>query len=124
MGADVMTLSPPPAVQAVLACPQCGSMLQLDDRWARCAVCGNAYPANKDVQLDLRLKSPKNVSVDLPIGSNGARSWDAIVGRIEANPNPQIDYRSIPIPPLLERGNRLTPELLSYFPRAQERGMM
>jgi SAM-dependent methyltransferase len=124
MGAEVQALNLSSAVQGVLACPQCGSALEQNDRGERCAACGSEYPANENGQLDLRLKGTKKVSVDIPIGSNGARSWDAIVGRIAANPNPQIDYPSIQIPPLLVRGNRLTPELLTYFPRAKERGMM
>jgi SAM-dependent methyltransferase len=72
----------------------------------------------------LRLAREKQVAVELPIGGSGPRSPHTIVAPIKANPNPEFDWRSIQIPPLLMRGNRLTPELLSHFPRAQQGGMM
>lgn len=109
------------ALLKVLACPMCMGELIVSERDAACASCGAQYPRGKDGQLDLRLRGTRRYPVEFQIGDASSAPR---VGPISANPQATIDFRSIPIPPLLRRGNRLTRELLSYFPRAQNGGTM
>jgi SAM-dependent methyltransferase len=113
----------PESVQRALACPQCGEAIHLTSQSARCPRCNIDYPIDDRGQLDLRLQRPRQVAVEVSIGTP-PQGWQSFVRPIQPNPSPELDVGSIQIPPLLRRGNRLAPELLSYFPRSQQRGMM
>jgi SAM-dependent methyltransferase len=91
---------------------------------ATCGVCGQSYPKTPEGRDDLRLRTPKRHTLEFQVGPS-TNGHD--VPRFElmpANPSAQLDYRSIPIPNHLQRGNRLTRELLSYFPRSENGGAM
>jgi SAM-dependent methyltransferase len=76
------------------------------------------YPRTSSGQPDLRLRSPRTVSVGFDLRRRLPPS-DFYFGPLKANPTPALaNYRDIPIPRRLRSGNRLNPELLSYFPRA------
>lgn len=109
-----------PEILNLLICPHCHANLTIDTSEVRCAGCDRSYPATSLGQLDLRLKAPKMYSAEFEIGDYSSPPEFAA---ITPNPRPAFDYLSVPIPPLLQRGNRLTRALLSYFPR-EERGFM
>jgi SAM-dependent methyltransferase len=117
------SLGLPADVQRIVVCPDCGSAIELSDAAAHCGQCAASYPITASGQVDLRLRRPKQVPVQLTIGSPN-EAWHTLVEPIKPNPNPQIDYQAIPIPRLLSHGNRMTRELLSYFPKSRNGGMM
>jgi SAM-dependent methyltransferase len=101
----------------------CHGSLERDDRGVKCARCGDVYPVAGSGQIDLRLRRPRKVAMEFEVGGDtdgSTASPPPDFGYLRPNPNPEIDYRSIRIPWELMDGNRLTPELLSYFPRARD----
>lgn len=106
----------------ILACPFCGAGLTHRDSIVACSGCGQNYRVTAAGQVDLRLPRPRKTTVEFELGGNTDGSADSPpqdFGFLRPNPDPQLLYNTIPIPPLLLDGNRLTPELLSYFPKAQ-----
>jgi ubiquinone/menaquinone biosynthesis C-methylase UbiE len=117
----------------LVACPAC--LAPLHNRrlgvepGLTCDECGTRYPHNADGQLDLRLRASRQYTFNFQIDGLGApepsESMPTLrLEPIPPNPSPAFDFRSVPIPPLLTHGNRLTRELLSYFPVSRTGGAM
>ena len=116
-----------PSVWQLLACPACGGELESRGNAAvraACSRCAAEY-AGSDQQLDLRLHSPRTVSIAFDLQEPLLPPQGFDFGPLRPNPAPQIpEFTQIPIPKLLRSGNRLIPELLSYFPRSSTGGTM
>jgi SAM-dependent methyltransferase len=112
------------SVTQLLACPMCSASLRPVAQPIRCTACGAEYPLTPDGRADLRLRGNKAYPVEFRLGGNLDAGVTEQFGAMPSNPNAQLDYRSIRIPPLLTTGNRLTRELLSYFPRPTRGGTM
>jgi hypothetical protein len=119
-----MSSIPNDAVRDALACPQCAGALAISDGAVTCPHCAIAYHFNPGGQLDLRLKQPKSVEVSYTVGPQELPARDQLIHTIPPNPSPDHDWGNVSISKLLRHGNRLTPELLGYFPRAKQGGMM
>jgi SAM-dependent methyltransferase len=114
-----------PLIRSLLACPACLGPLTIDPGQARCDLCACMYPSAPDGRFDLRPQKAKICTADFVIAGNAIRERiDEIFRPIRPNPSPQFDYRSIPIPSRLCHGNRITRELLSYFPHSARGGAM
>lgn len=59
--------------------------------------------------------------MQVPVGEQWLKP-DFTFGPIKANPSPAIDSSKVVFHPGIAYGNRLTPELVSHFPRANEPG--
>src|SRR4051794_5051536 len=113
-----------PSIWNLLACPACGASLEQRNNGAVCSRCRAEYGGTEQ-QLDLRLHSPRMYSLDFDLQAPLLPPTGFDFGPLRASATPQIaDFAQIPIPRLLRSGNRLTPELLSYFPRASAGGSM
>lgn len=109
----------------LLACPLCCEPLTAGPgTGARCAACHVTYPEKRSGQLDLRLRLPKRYALEIEVGGAPVNTDALRIGRMPANPHPDIDWSTVHVPRLLMLGNRLTPELLSYFPRGRAGGVM
>jgi SAM-dependent methyltransferase len=71
------------------------------------------------------LRAPRRATVEFDLFEPPVPPEDLRFEPLRANAHPQLsDYKSIEIPELLRSGNRLNRELLSYFPRSQNGGLM
>jgi len=114
-----------PLVLNLLVCPMCRGSLNLSLRQAECRQCGAMYPSATDGRPDLRLPRNWRCTIEALLGDRTvAGRAGARFRPIRPNPSPQLDYRSIRIPSRLFRGNRLTRQLLSYFPHSAAGGVM
>lgn len=59
---------PPEAVWRLLVCPHCAGQLEHSTAGARCTACNAEYPRSPHGQLDLRLRTPKRVSIEVSLG--------------------------------------------------------
>jgi SAM-dependent methyltransferase len=102
----------PPDWLTILACPACGGSLSE----LRCEQCGVEYPRTAAGQPDLRLQTPKRVSVAFSVGEglDGTERVDWQPLRLQARQ--AVDFAGSSVP------NHLSPELLSYFPKASAVG--
>jgi len=115
----------PDAVWERLACPMCEAWPLRDGvTEACCDHCGAAYPLTAVGQLDMRLQGVKTYSVSFEVGDDSTGRVMPAVGRLGANPDPQLAFQSIELPRRLSSGNRLTPEMLSYFPSLEAGGLL
>jgi SAM-dependent methyltransferase len=101
----------PEPVWRVLRCPWCGAALERTGDGALCAGCGTAYPAPARAALDLRLRRPKRVTVDVVLGEE--LDTDGLdFAPLRRHPVPPVDFTGLEVP------EHLTSDLLSHFPRA------
>lgn len=70
----------------------------------------------------MRLQNPKRYTLELEIGPEPLVKAGFEFDRLKPHPAPQFDSRKVPIEKKLTLGNRLSPELLSHFPRAASAG--
>lgn len=111
-----------PALRSLLACPHCGGELLDRDGGLVCAQCAQSYRARDD-QPDLRLAVEKLVELPLWV-----RPLDQLAAGLR-RPRPiPLDREGLTevdpdaYPGRLTRGNGLTRELISWFPRATAAG--
>lgn len=78
----------------------------------RCPACETLFPDAPTGVPDLRLRAPKRVSVDLPIGEPLLSAVDVAWQPLAEHPHPAVDFSGISL------ANHLSRELLSHFPRA------
>jgi SAM-dependent methyltransferase len=97
----------------ILACPSCGGSLSPADHGAKCPDCGETYTCSDEGQLDLRLRQRKVIELEFELGTPllPEKGFDFAI--LETNSFPEVDFTGIRVP------RHLTPELLSYFPRAK-----
>ena len=115
----------PETVWQILACPMCEAW-PLDEAAAgvSCTQCGARYPVTGQGQLDLRLRGPKTYPMAFTLGEDPTgQRWPALEC-LQASAAAELDYRGIDLPRRLTKGNRLTPELLSYFPYVEAGGAL
>ena len=98
----------------ILACPQCGHSLSRSDAGALCGSCGAEYGRAASGQLDLQPKGNKRYRFEFQLPPPCAERRVRFE-QLRENPAPEVDFRDCPVP------ERLTTELLSYFPRAKSR---
>jgi SAM-dependent methyltransferase len=96
-----------------LACPSCGAPLSSVKSGARCSDCDEAYPLSKEGQLDLRLRRKETYQVEFELGTPLLPDKGFDFSVLKMNRTPEVDFTGIKVP------QHLTPELLSYFPRAK-----
>jgi len=112
------------AAWATLACPACGCALDRDEAAVACAGCGERYGLS-DRQVDLRLRTDKQVQVPLtvsPLEQTAQRRRRP--APIPLNPSGLTDVDPYSYPGSLSNGNGLTRELVSWFPLAAPGQMM
>jgi len=105
------------AYQDLLVCPACDGRLDFGAAEMTCIDCGECFrPTRAPEQWDLRLPKPRAHPVIYRVGEAPAQLSN-LFERLP--PNPAGGLRGwAGIDPELIYGNRLTPELISYFPRA------
>ena len=115
----------PDAVWKILACPMCLAWpLNEGAEEASCNQCGAVYPLTDSGQLDMRLRGVKTYSVPFTVGDDPTGLDMPPIERLPADRKPQLPYQNVELPWRLAYGNRLTPEMLSYFPRLEAGGAL
>jgi SAM-dependent methyltransferase len=105
----------------ILACPYCGAELADTNSGATCSACGEYFRRTDHAQLDLRLKRKKQVQAPFELGSYV--DLESVCSDVlEMNPQPECDFSKFVLDKYMTYGNRPTPELCSYFPRAARAG--
>ena len=95
----------------LLTCPSCGHALHRDARAARCAQCDAQYPAHGSAGYDLRLRTPRRVTLEFDLGTPLTTDGTDF-GPLAMNPAPAVDFTGFSLPP------HLPPEMASYLPAA------
>jgi SAM-dependent methyltransferase len=108
----------------LLACPACGRELFALSHGVGCSKCKISFVSDGEfAQIDLRLRVPKTCMMTFIVGDTTELPPGVVTERIPANPTTAIaNWSDVKIPAKLTDGNRLTPELLSYFPKSGEPG--
>ena len=101
------------SVLSYLVCSHCKGALRQEAAQAICEACGKSFRSNGNGQLDLRLRHPEKVSVEFELG-NAVTDDSFDFGVLSQKPDPEVDFSGANAP------WHLTPELLSYFPRAAD----
>lgn len=104
----------------LLACPDCLGPVDNTAHMLQCTACGATYArAGGAPQLDLRLPRPKRRSITLEVGTQAMESPPCLAADLPPKADSKIpDWAHISFDKGLAYGNGLTPELVSYFPRA------
>lgn len=97
-----------------LICPQCADRLQKSGTGLECESCGTAYPTTSSGAPDLRLQRPKKLTWQMDVGTALLPEQGFEFDVLKPNPHPGVDFSGIAVP------HHLSPELLSYFPRAKD----
>jgi SAM-dependent methyltransferase len=93
-------------------------MAGLEDGFA-CKSCGTVYPTAAIGPLDMRLQKSRPYPLALRIGQPAPSLDGKFFTDLPPNPTPDIaDWAYDNIDEDYHTGNRITPELVSYFPRA------
>ncbi len=100
------------AVWRVLRCPACAGRLSRDAVTATCEACGELYAPTSSEALDLRLRSPRKVSLEFTVGEHLPAPPDLDYGALGFNASPAVNFDDMDVPKHLSR------QLMSYFPRA------
>jgi SAM-dependent methyltransferase len=95
----------------LLACPSCGHALRRETSGASCGGCDEHYPAHGATGYDLRLRKPRNVTLEFELGTP-LETKGSDFGPLAMNAAPEVDFSGVALPP------HLTPEMASYLPRA------
>jgi len=95
-----------------LACSYCGGSLKRSESGADCSNCGLSYPYAASGSLDLRLKKPRQYSLDFELGTPLLPETGFDFVPLKAIENPAVDFSNVVVP------RHLTSEILSYFPKA------
>ena len=106
----------------LIACPYCGTPLPSAESGLECPSCAESYPRNANGQLDLRLRRQKTYTLDISLpGGLSVEAFDfSLFG-----PNPAPAFTNVQLTDhRLYWGNRLTPELISYLPKADGPGQV
>jgi SAM-dependent methyltransferase len=102
---------------AILACPACLGRLDTREGGAECEKCRQRFAPANPGQLDLRLATEVRRTCSFSVGRRELDPSARPSCPIPLCRDAQLEYDSIPISPALRRGNRITRQLLSHFPR-------
>jgi len=96
----------------ILTCPKWLGELVFLEKIVLCNICGAQYPITDLGCVDIRLKSPKKVTLHMTVGENKpieAKKFNIL----RPNPVPEVEYSSSELPV------HLPPIMASYIPKAQ-----
>jgi SAM-dependent methyltransferase len=105
-------------VWRVLRCPSCGGHLERAPAGATCSDCRVEYSGDSGGPIDLRLKTPKTVSLDFVLATPPLPQSGFDFGPLEAAPDPEVDFTGVSVP------RHLTKELMSHFPKGGKGQML
>ncbi len=97
----------------ILACSYCAHELHKTIYGAECSNCRSKYSFTESGSLDLRLKRPKTYPLEFELGTPLALDDKLRFEPLPMNREPEVDFGKVSIP------WHLTPEILSYFPKAK-----
>jgi SAM-dependent methyltransferase len=100
-------------IWAILACPHCVGSLQREDSGVRCVDCGRRFLLSGRNQIDFRLQGERIYNLDFALPGPTLDIEGLFSRKLEFNDCPEVDFSGISAP------SHLTPELLSYFPKAR-----
>jgi SAM-dependent methyltransferase len=101
-----------------LVCPNCRHRLRPNgEEGTRCAQCGSLYTHSASGALDLRLQTPKTVELQFELGTQLDWTKQTFVP-LRPHPAPEVDFSEPGVP------FHLSPELMTYIPRAQHEGSL
>lgn len=106
-----------------LACPHCRSSLLREATGVECSGCGRRF-AMVDGRPDLRPLEPITVTLDVEVGGPFGEPDPEIFHVLRRDPHGRYPVATMPTSIDYSRGNRLTRELLSYFPVVERGGLM
>ena len=101
-----------------LACSFCGNALVQSATGASCPVCGLQYRRTGAAALDLRLNKAKTYELQFELGTPFNVPPGLRIAPLALNPRAQVDFSG------LRGSHRMTPEKMSYFPKASSRGAL
>lgn len=113
-----------PRAWNLLACPDCAAALVHTTEGAQCRSCGIEYgrTAANSPQLDLRLRTRKTYTLKLEVGDESPPQ-ESVFAPLKLDAGGEVRAPAGTFSKLeFADGNRLSPELLSYFPRAAAPG--
>jgi len=96
----------------ILRCPKCVGELAIVRKEVSCKICGVQYPITDSGIIDMRLKTPKSVTLKMTIGEAKLNSATKF-GILSPNPDPEVQYSPSELPvhlPLIMAG---------YIPKAK-----
>lgn len=100
-------------LQDILICPQCGGKLTTSmENTFVCKQCEVTYYPTDDGRIDLRLKNQKKVQLEFSLGNIPVINSRLANDSLQSYSSPQLSFEGVTVP------HHLTPELLSYFPKA------
>lgn len=104
----------------ILACPACAADLVCDGKSLVCAGCREIYSRRgESQQWDVRLRSKKSFTIEYTPRLDTDFPSECFVNKIVANQTPEIaEWKDVHLDKDVLYGNRLTRELLSYFPKS------
>lgn len=106
-----MDESLPKCILPSIACPACGSALEVHANGATCLGCRLQYGRSRAEILDLRLQAPKTVEHRVTLGKPLLPAGGFPFEPLRPNPAPEVEFNGIEVP--------LSPVLLSHFPKAK-----
>ena len=99
----------------ILACPYCGSKLDISGNVMECSSCDEKYYCTNEGQFDLRLQKIKTISYNFKLERNVFQIEEFDLTPLRINKNPEVDFSSVKIP------WHITKEIMSYFPGARSK---
>lgn len=103
----------------ILACPICGGEIGRHPSGLICLGCERKFPYDGEGPLDLHPHIDKIYNKNFVIKEDTMPPKGIVEEELVPNPAPQIpDWADVQIPVGLSYRNRLTPELISYLPKA------
>ena len=104
-----------PHIRAILCCPACKGELEWGRHEVQCQLCQERYAVKESGALDLRLKTPKRITVPLEIAGDG-RVLDAFdaLSSLPMHSNPKVEFELAKIP------RHVTRQMLTHFTRARD----
>ena len=118
-GGEAVLQTPRAGKSVEMVCPACRGDLETDGSGLKCCACGQAYPSDPATGVrDLRLRTPKRVSLELVVPPVGASGPPELVDALVSCPVPQVDWSGY-APPV-----HLDPRLMSYLPRPSTPGAL
>jgi SAM-dependent methyltransferase/uncharacterized protein YbaR (Trm112 family) len=106
-----------------LACPYCHAALEDGAGVLTCASCQRRFPV-ADGRPDLRPTDELTATVEFHVGSDDVTPEASVFRVLRRRPDSHYPVEQVATDVTHRYGNRLTPELLSYFPTTSDGGLM